>query len=207
MAKKKLNKTNLVLLGLATAAVGTWILAGDKIKDLFKGNKPTDDQNLITTPTPTPTPTPTKVGGSSKPKQVEPTGPDLDKKLFKGAKGDEVKRLQVIINEIQAMRGKKTLGKVKFPLTVDGDLGPGTFAAALDCFPSLKSNGFVTLHEARLKWAYSLGYYDKPFSGSLVNSARVKQYQAQYKLGANDRKNIKTGKPGNGSSDRIFQMP
>ena len=183
--KKKVNKTNLILLGLATAAVGTWILAGDKIKDLFKPKTDNDftDQTQITAPTPTGG---GGGGGGTKPKQIEPSGPDLDKKLFKGAKGDEVKRLQVIINEIEAMRGRKTLGKVKFPLTVDGDLGPSTFTAALDCFPSLKSNGYVTLHEARLKWAYSLGYYNKPCSGSLVNSARVVQYQAQYKLGAKD---------------------
>jgi hypothetical protein len=185
--KKKINKTNLILLGLATAAVGTWILAGDKIKNLFKPQPVDDilDQTQLTIQTPTPTGG-GGGGGGTKPKQIEPSGPDLDKKLFKGAKGDEVKRLQVIINEIEAMRGRKTLGKVKFPLTVDGDLGPSTFAAALDCFPSLKSNGYVTLHEARLKWAYSLGYYNKPFSGSLVNSARVVQYQAQYKLGAKD---------------------
>jgi len=182
--KKKTNKTNLILLGLATAAVGTWILAGDKIKDLFKKDDPIEPTAAIVNPT--------NGGGGggggggTKPKQIEPTGPDLDKKLFKGAKGDEVKRLQVIINEIEAMRGRKTLGKIKFPLTVDGDMGPSTFAAAMDCFPSLKADGFITLHVARLKWAYSLGYYNKPFSGSLVNSARVTQYQAQYKLGAKD---------------------
>ena len=183
---RKLNKVNLLLLGLGTAAVGTWLLAGDKIKDLFKRDTSGEDQTLITPPPTTPAPVKTG-GGSSKPKQVEPVGPDLDKKLFKGSKGDEVKRLQVIINEIEAMRGKRSLGKVKFPLTTDGNLGPNTYAAALDCFPDMKANGYVTLHQARLKWAYALGYYNKPFSGSLVNSARVTQYQAQYKLGAKDR--------------------
>ena len=34
--KKPLNKTNLVLLGLATALIGTYLLAGDKIIAYFK---------------------------------------------------------------------------------------------------------------------------------------------------------------------------
>ncbi len=200
-APKKTDKNRLLLIGLGTAILGTVFLSWDTITGKFKG-----DENKPKLPPPPPS---NKAAGNKPQPKPETVGPNLDKKLTKGLKGDEVKRLQVIINEIEAMRGKKSItanGKViKFPLDVDGDLGPSTFAAALDCFPSLKSQGYITLHQARLKWAYSLGYYDKPFSATLVNSPRIKEYQVQYKMGSEQGKG--EPKKTSSSSGFMFQMP
>lgn len=69
--KKPVNKTNLVLLGLATAIIGTYFLAGDKIKAYFKGDKgdDVDQQPLIDT---TPAVQPTLPGGATQPPKAMP---------------------------------------------------------------------------------------------------------------------------------------
>lgn len=211
MIKPSNKHKELIYIGLGTAALATIVLAWEPISNFFKGNKPENNdtaggQNLVGKSSegvrkqlPT--------GNKSTP---EKEGPNLDKKLTKGMGGDEVKRLQVIINEIEAMRGKKSIsagGKnIQFPLDTDGKMGPNTYAAALDCFPSLKTQGYITLHQARLKWAYSLGYYDKPFSATLVNSPRIKEYQVQYKMGSEQGKGKGSSSKGSDNSF-MFQMP
>lgn len=195
MRKKKTGllapqNRKFLIAGIAAAAIGTYFLAGDKIKDLFK--KDTGD-----TPEPTPTPTPTPVitggsggsgtGGGSK----EKTGIDINKKLKKGSQGDEVKRLQFAINYIASLRGTtsyKTPGgfTVKFPIATDGDFGNGTQAGAYFIAPSFKTDGFITLDTARKRLAYIAGYYNKPFPSELVGTKNYEIYQDQYKSGQID---------------------
>lgn len=99
--KKPLNKKNLVLLGLATAIIGTYFLAGDKIIAYFKGDKGDEGNDVDQTPI------------VDQPKQIGPVVPgvvptppkampedekkiNIYKKLKKGVKGDEVFKMQVI---------------------------------------------------------------------------------------------------------------
>ena len=179
------NKTYLYL-GLAAAAIGTYFLAGKDIKKLFKREKPDF--------TPDETPQPVIIEnnqGTNLPTPPEYRGPNIDKKLIKGAKGDEVKKLQQIINVIAGAR-KTTSYKtpsgytVKFPIASDGGFGNDTQAGAFFAFDVFKDQGFVTLDQARKKMAYILGYYGKPFPSGLVNTKNYKKYQELFKAGEID---------------------
>jgi hypothetical protein len=111
--------------------------------------------------------------------------------LRKGSQGEEVKRLQFVINYIAGLRGStsyKTPGgyTVKFPIGTDGDFGSGTQAGAYFIAPSFKSDGFITLDKARERLAYIAGYYNKPFPSELVGTKNYSKYQDNYKTGAID---------------------
>jgi len=155
------KNTLFITAGILAAAIGTWLLAGDKIKSFFK---PDEDENQPPQITP---PTPTNGGGGgggkSTPKAPEPSGLDINKKLRKGSKGEEVKRLQFVINYIAGLREStsyKTPGgyTVNFPISTDGDFGSGTQAGAYFIAPSFKNDGFITLDTARERLAYLAGY-------------------------------------------------
>jgi hypothetical protein len=118
-------------------------------------------------------------------------GLDIDKKLRKGSKGEEVKRLQFVINYIAGLRkttSYKTPGgyTVKFPIASDGDFGSNTQAGAFFIAPSFKNDGFITLDTARKRLAYIAGYYDRPFPSELVGTKNYNVYQDQYKTGKID---------------------
>ena len=174
-----------LIAGLAAAIVGTYFIAGDKIKSLFKPDETPEPPQI--TPGQTPVPT---ISPGTKP-APEPAGLDINKKLRKGSQGEEVKRLQFVINYIAGLRGStsyKTPGgyTVKFPIATDGDFGNGTQAGAYFIAPSFKNDGFITLDKARERLAYIAGYYNKPFPSELVGTKNYNKYQDNYKTGGID---------------------
>jgi hypothetical protein len=183
------KNTLYIVAGVLAAGIGTYLLAGDKIKSLLKGEKDEDMPDIIP---------PKEItqgggggGGGTKPTAPEPAGLDITKKLRKGSQGDEVKRLQFVINYIAGLRGStsyKTPGgyTVKFPIGTDGDFGSGTQAGAYFIAPSFKSDGFITLDKARERLAYIAGYYNKPFPSELVGTKNYSKYQDNYKTGGID---------------------
>jgi hypothetical protein len=184
--KKPVNKTNLVLLGLATAIIGTYFLAGDKIISYFKGDKgdDVDQQPLIDT---TPVVQPSLPGGAAQPPKAMPEDEkklNIYKKLKKGVKGDEVFKLQVILNDIlQAFREN---GQSDQLIKQDGDFGAGTEKALIRIngtnSPYYKK-GYTTLNDQRINWAYFRGQYGKQYPSSLVGSSQSKAYEYWFKLG------------------------
>jgi hypothetical protein len=178
-ARKANNNKYFILAGIAAAGLGIYFLAGDQIKALFKPKgdeeeeKPKEDPKVLPP-------------GPVTPKK-EP-GLDINKKLLKGVKGEEVKRLQYIINYIAGLRGAKKFQTpsgyvVNYPISADGSFGSDSQAGAYNIDPNFKTKGYTTLHEARKKLAYLAGYYGKQFPGSLVNTSKYKDYQAAYKSG------------------------
>lgn len=182
------NRKFLIAGGIA-AIIGTYLLAGDKIKSLFKRDTSDQDTPSIDLPTQMPAFEPAIITGT--PAAPKKDGLDIDKKLRKGSKGDEVKRLQFVINYIAGLRkttSYKTPGgyTVKFPIASDGDFGNNTQAGAFFIAPSFKNDGFITLDTARKRLAYIAGYYDRPFPSELVGTKNYNVYQDQYKTGKID---------------------
>jgi len=186
----KQKKQLYIGAGVAAALIGTWLLAGDKIKSLFKKDSDAGGDVFTQLPTQEPILIP---GGQDSAEQAAPVpeGIDIDKKLRKGSKGEEVKRLQFIINYIAGFRGSskyKTPGgyTVNFPIKADGDFGNNTQAGAFYISPQFKDQGFITLDQARRKLAYIAGYYGKPFPSELVGTKNYMDYQNAYKGGEID---------------------
>ena len=177
------NKNTLIILGIAAAAVGTYLFAGDSIKKLFKKepeNFPPSPQLEPAIASVTP--------GAPRVTTPEPAGLDIDKKLRKGSSGPEVKRLQFIINYIASLRGAKAFKTpsgytVKYPISTDGVFGSDTQAGSFNISPQFKDLGFITVDMARKKLAYLAGYYDKPFPSELVGTKNYSEYQTAYKTG------------------------
>jgi hypothetical protein len=183
------KNTLFIVAGVLAAGVGVYLLAGDQIKDLLKGNKPNEDNEDSTTPKLPPKDN--GGGGGGKETAPEPAGLDINKKLKKGSQGEEVKRLQYIINGIAGLRNttsyKTPAGyTVKFPIGADGDFGANSQAGAYFIAPAFKDQGYITLDQARKRLAFIAGYYDKPFPSSLVSTKNYKEYQTQYKAGQID---------------------
>ena len=182
----KLTKKQLLFVGLAATAAGIAIFAGPKIVSLFKKPENESESGEIEQ-----TPSATQQPALIAPKQPEPAGLDINKKLKKGTKGEEVKRVQFIVNYIAGLRGAtsyKTPGgyTVKFPIGTDADFGNNTQAGVYFAFDFFKDQGFVTLDQAREKLAYIAGYYDKPFPSELVGTSNFSKYQTRYKAGEID---------------------
>lgn len=183
-ARKVNNNTYFILAGIAAAAVGVYFLAGDQIAALFQ--KPDLDQEEKPKLTPQ-----LPAGGGAKAPAAEP-GLNIDKQLRKGVKGEEVKRLQYIINYIAAFRGSSKFKTpsgyvVNFPIKADGDFGSNTQAGAYYISPiAFRDRGYITLDQARKKLAYIAGYYEKPFPGSLVGLKNYNEYQTAFKAGQID---------------------
>lgn len=185
----KQKKSLYIGAGVAAALIGTYLLAGDKIKGLFKkDSEPGDDFTQLPTKEPILIP-----GGQGAPQPAAPKTPalDIEKKLRKGSSGEEVKRLQFIINYIAGFRGSKSYKTpggytVNFPIKPDGDFGNNTQAGAFFISPEFKSQGFITLDQARRKLAYIAGYYSKPFPSELVGTKNFDKYQQSYKAGQID---------------------
>jgi len=191
--KKPINKNTLIFLGIGAAAVGTYLFAGDAIKKLLKGGAAPQpalepEIKLISKPAGTAQPKPKET------KEVDTSGDlyDIREKLKPGSKGSAVGRLQLIINEIANIRGDQGFTansgqKIKFPIDQDRDFGSQTNLGALYAFPSYKENGFITLYNARLRWCYIKGYYNRTFPSSLANTINLDDYQAAYKSGQIDK--------------------
>jgi hypothetical protein len=183
------NRKFLIAGGVAAIA-GIYFLAGDKIKSLFK--KDTIDQmNTPITPTPDPIinqPILTPGTGTD--------GLDPDKRLRKGVKGEEVKRIQIIANYLANLFGKKNAnvkvdgkdyGIVTFPLATDGNFGENTHKAMILLRgKNYLDAGYTTLDKLRYEYAYWSGYYGKDFPDSLRSSLRYARYSDAYKTGKID---------------------
>jgi hypothetical protein len=183
------NRKFLIAGGVAAIA-GIYFLAGDKIKSLFK--KDTIDQmNTPITPTPDPIinqPILTPGTGTD--------GLDPDKRLRKGVKGEEVKRIQIIANYLANLFGKKNAnvkvdgkdyGIVTFPLATDGNFGENTHKAMILLRgKNYLDAGYTTLDKLRYEYAYWSGYYGKDFPDSLRSSLRYQRYSDAYKTGKID---------------------
>jgi hypothetical protein len=181
-----------LIAGVAAAAIGTWLLAGDKIKAIFKG-----EPEPPSLPEPEPTPAPAQAIAPPRiVQQVTTTESiDLDKRLLKGVTGNEVERLQTQINDTFYKLGykkghvfdNKDTGKSwKFPLTVDGDFGEQTYNAVYNNYVFFKDKGYITLDQARYDWVYYYGYKGFDFPSSLRSSSRYKRYADRYKTGKID---------------------
>lgn len=187
-AKSIFAKKNTVYIaaGVIAAGLGVYLLAGDKIKNIFSKKEDFDIDVL-------PVVDPVIISGNiqAPAKKPEKAGIDINKKLRKGVKGPEVTRLQFIINFIAGYR-KQTSYKtpagftVKFPIASDGDFGNGTQAGAFYIAPSFKNDGFITLDTARARLAYIAGYYRAPFPSELVETSNVNKYQESFKAGRID---------------------
>lgn len=189
--KKPINKNYLILLGVGAAAVGTYLFAGDAIKKLFKGSTepPALEPEIKVIQSPAGTAQP-----KTETKEKDTSGDlyDIREKLKLGSKGSAVGRIQLIINEIANIRGDQGFTansgqKIKFPIDQDRDFGNQTNLGALYAFPSYKENGFITLYNARLRWCYIKGYYNRTFPSSLANTINLDDYQAAYKSGQIDK--------------------
>lgn len=194
-----------ILAGIAAAALGTYFLAGDQIKAFFeRNNQPADDTTRPQLP-------PAAGGGGAV--APEPAGIDINKKLKKGVTGEEVKRLQYIINGIAALRNttsyKTPAGyTVKFPIAADGSFGSDSQAGTYFIAPAFKDQGYLTLDQARKRLAYIAGYYNKPFPSSLVGTGNYKEYQTRYKAGEIDgSKNVDLNLPNVGLDLVNFPNP
>ncbi len=178
-----------LIAGVAAAAIGTWLLAGDKIKAILKGEK--EPPSL-----PEPEPTPAPAQAIVQPKIVQQVTTtesiDLDKRLLVGVTGNEVERLQTILNDFGyklKLKQGNTYGTGKkyiFPLKVDGNFGEQTYNAAYNNLNFLRDKGYITLDEARYDWAYFLGKNGFDFPDSLRSSSRYKRYADRYKTGKID---------------------
>lgn len=190
--KKPINKNYLIFLGIGAAAVGTWLIAGDAIKKLIKGDRELPSLEPAVNLSPA-----TSSSSQSKPtenKEVDTTGDvyDIREKLKQGSKGSGVGRVQLIINEIANIRGDRGFtsnsgDKITFPIQQDRDFGKKTNLGSLYAFPSYRENGFITLYQARLRWCYLKGYYNRPFPSSLATTNNFDEYQAAYKSGQIDK--------------------
>ena len=189
----KLTKKQLGFIGVAAAAAGLYFFAGPQIKNLFKRKTDETETGEIETPMPTlpaGTVTPTVISKNE-------DSIDINKKLRKGSQGNEVQRLQYIVNYVAALRGTTSYKTpsgytVKFPISTDSDFGSDTQAGVYFSFDTFKNTGYITLDQAREKLAYIAGYYDKPFPSELVGTKNYAKYQTRYKAGEIDgAKNVK----------------
>jgi len=189
------NRKFLIAGGLAAIA-GIYFLAGDKIKELF--TKDSSDQLDIPTKDAViaPAPDPIIINQPILTPRTGTDGLDPDKRLRKGVKGDEVKRIQIIANYLANLFGKKSAnvevngknyGTVNFPLQTDGDFGENTHKAIiLIRGKNYLDAGYTTLDKMRFEYAYWSGYYGKDFPDSLRSSSRFQRYSDAYKTGKID---------------------
>lgn len=181
----KLTKQQLALAGIAAAGLGLYFFAGPQIKSLFKRNEEEAESGEVETPMPTLAP------GLVTPTGIKAETIDINKKLRKGSSGEEVKRLQFIINYIAGFRGATSYKTpsgytVKFPIAADGQFGSDSQAGSYFAFDTFKDAGYVTLDIARQKLAYIAGFYGKPFPSELVGTKNYPQYQKLFKAGEID---------------------
>jgi hypothetical protein len=191
--KKKNNNMLIIAVGTGVIALGYFLYP--TLKNLFrkKGSSAEIDttETEITTAPGLPT-TGTETTGTTKTKtETSGTKPinEFSQRLTKGSKGDNVKRIQTIINDVASLRKQNEINGVNLPLKVDGDFGANTEKVAKAIFSKYKESGYITVNQARSKWAFSRGYYNQVFPQALVTSKSYNYYQDQYKLGKIENSN------------------
>jgi hypothetical protein len=189
--KKKNNNMLIIAVGTGVIALGYFLYP--TLKNLFrkKGSSAEIDttETEITT-APGSSTTGTETTGTTK-TETSGTKPinEFSQRLTKGSKGDNVKRIQTIINDVASLRKQNEINGVNLPLKVDGDFGANTEKVAKAIFSKYKESGYITVNQARSKWAFSRGYYNQVFPQALVTSKSYNLYQDQYKLGKIENSN------------------
>lgn len=189
--KKKNNNMIIIAVGTGVIALGYFLYP--TLKNLFrkKGSSAEIDttETEITTAPGLPT-TGTETTGTTK-TETSGTKPinEFTQRLTKGSKGNNVKRIQTIINDVASLRKQNKINGVNLPLKVDGDFGAKTEKVAKAIFSKYKESGYITVNQARSKWAFSRGYYNQVFPQGLVSSKAYNLYQDQYKLGKIENSN------------------
>ena len=191
--KKKNNNMLIIAVGTGVIALGYFLYP--TLKNLFrkKGSSAeidTTETEITTAPGSSTTGTET-TGTETTKTETSGTKPinEFSQRLTKGSKGENVKRIQIIINDVASLRKQNEINGVNLPLKVDGDFGANTEKVAKAIFSKYKESGYITVNQARSKWAFSRGYYNQVFPQALVTSKAYNLYQDQYKLGKIENSN------------------
>jgi hypothetical protein len=115
-------------------------------------------------------------GGGSQDQPKQPVV-DLDTKIIKGQKNDNVKKIQFIIREIQGMLGKKQI-------KADGDFGKATDAALKDISNFYKNNLYMTLRKIREIWVQYSAFKKLPFPVALLGVSNEADLRKIYSANA-----------------------
>lgn len=206
--KKKNN--NMIILAVGTGVIALGYFLYPTLKNLFRkkgSSAEIDTIEIETTTAPDQSTSGTETKGTEKKETIKPKIDEFAQRLTKGSKGDNVKRVQTIINDVASLRKQNEINGVQLPLKIDGNFGANTEKVAKTIFTKYKESGYITVNQARSKWAFSRGYYNQVFPQALVNSKAYNYYQDQYKLGkienANYGKKKKQGQNINNYLDNL----
>lgn len=200
---KKNNNITIIAVGTGVIALGYFLYP--TLKNLFK--KKGSSTEIDTTETEITTVPGSRTTETETTKtETKPTN-EFSQRLTKGSKGDNVRRIQTILNDVASLRKQNEINSVQLPLKVDGNFGANTEKVAKAIFSKYKESGYITVNQARSKWAFSRGYYNQVFPQALVTSKAYNLYQDQYKLGkienANYGKKKKQGQNINNYLDNL----
>ena len=184
MATKTNNKKMIVTGGIILGVAGLAYLFRKKIKNYFVPNLEPGENGGgiqiikdIISGDPLPPVDPNAVApyvAPSEPAWVPPASIDIDAKLKKGMKDENVKLLQYNIREIQNINGIYPL------IGADGNFGGGTEKMLLRISDFYKKNGYWTIRRARETMARYAGQKKKPFPKYLENVSNVKDLKKIY---------------------------
>jgi hypothetical protein len=198
MARRKkptFNKKTLIGIGIASALIGTYFLAGEKIKKFFvKDDEDQNDQQPVQPVIAPVVPATRDVAPVVQTQTIlETEGLNPDKRLKKGSQGEEVKRLQIQFNDVYYDKDTKAgpykgdYGTFTFPLKTDGKWGDDTEKALKHAYSFYRDKGYLTLDQGRYAYAYTKGYIGSAFPPSLRSSSRYQRYADAFKLGQIDK--------------------
>ena len=190
MATKTNNKKMIVTGGIILGVAGLAYLFRKKIKNYFVPNlMPGEDgggiqiiKDIISgDPNALPAVDPNAVApyvapyvAPSETAWVPPASIDIDAKLKKGMKDENVKLLQYNIREIQNINGIYPL------IGADGNFGGGTEKMLLQISDFYKKNGYWTIRRARETMARYAGQKKKAFPKYLENVSNAKDLKKIY---------------------------
>lgn len=184
--KKKNNNMLIIAVGTGVIALGYFLYP--TLKNLFRKKGSSTEIDTTETEITTAPGLPTTGTETTETTGTKPTN-EFSQRLTKGSKGDNVKRIQTIINDVASLRKQNEINGVNLPLKIDGNFGVNTEKVAKAIFSKYKESGYITVNQARSKWAFSRGYYNQVFPQALVTSKSYDLYQDQYKLGKIENSN------------------
>ena len=157
---KKSNTNKIIIGGAVLLGLGAIAyIYKDNIMTLFQPKKLVDQGDGDEDPKKPPVVIDGGSGGGT-PDQPKQPVIDLDTKIIKGQKNDNVKKIQFIIREIQGLLGKKQI-------KADGDFGKNTDLALKDISNFYKNNLYWTLRKARETWVQYSAFKKLPFPVAL----------------------------------------
>ena len=161
-----------VLLGLGAVAY----IYRDNIMTLFGQKKLVDQGDGDVDPKLPPVVIDGETGGGT-PDQPKQPVINLDTKIIKGQKNDDVKKIQFIVREIQGMLGKKQI-------KADSDFGKNTDLALKDISNFYIKNLYMTLRKMREIWVQYSAFKKLPFPVQLLGVSNVDDLQKIYNANA-----------------------